>query len=270
MFPDEIGKLTKLKCLDLSRNELTQLPDGLFAQLANLQTLNLEQNKLEALPDMSGLVSLIKFKFGSNQIKEFPSSLCDRIYKKEYESEQSPIPIYGGGAVHLSELVGSHNLLESMPPTIGRLVALKSVDLSYNKITIVPGELGDCGKLKDLNLKENPMKDRRLYKLIDQCPTKKVLDYVKANCPISKVTKEASEGGDAKSNGGKADDNLEVAFQASKSITIQSHADVFKVIVTKQILQQRKIVACILHNVDLSNPKVMKKFIQLQTSKFCL
>lgn len=67
---DEIGSLTKLKCLDLSRNELTELPDGLFTKLASLQTLNLDQNKLSSLPEMSGLEGLITFRFGSNQIKQ--------------------------------------------------------------------------------------------------------------------------------------------------------------------------------------------------------
>ena len=156
-----------MKCLDLSRNQLTVLPD-LFGKLSNLQTLNLEQNKLETLPDMSALESLISLKFSSNQVNEFPSTLCDRIRKKEYESQSSPIPIYGGGAVHLSTLHARHNKIESIPTTICRLVSLKSLDLSDNQITKIPGELSDCSKLKDLNLKENPLKDRRLYKLIDQ------------------------------------------------------------------------------------------------------
>lgn len=255
-----------MKCLDLSRNELTQLPEGLFLKLSNLQTLNLEQNQLEILPEMSSLENLIVLKFGANQVKQFPSSLCDRIYKKEYESESSPIPIFGGGAVHLSELVASRNLIDSMPSTIRRLVAIKTIDLSYNQITKVPGELGECHKLKELNLKENPMKDRRLYKLIDQCPTKKVLDYVRANIPLSKESKEQ----DNKANGPKSNDDGDVAFQASKSITVQQPGptEIFKVVATKQILQMRKIVVCILRKLDLSNPKVMKKFIQVQTSNY--
>lgn len=266
-IPDEIGNLHKLKTLDLSRNALTQLPEGLFAKLSSLQALNVEQNQLETLPDMSGLVGLLSFKFGSNQIKQFPSSLCDKIYKKELESQHSPVPIYGGGAVHLSELIGSHNQVESIPSSIRRLVVLKTLDLSDNKIVLIPKEIADCPKLAQLHLKDNPVKDRRLYKLIDQCPTKKVLDYIRANVPASKEVKEQDEkaASEAKTNKSEEDDALEVDFKATKSIHVQQRPDVFKVIVTKQILQQRKIVACILHNIDLTNPKVMKKFIQVQT-----
>jgi len=140
--------------------------------------------------------------------------------------------------------------------------------LSFNQITKVPGELGDCPKLKELYLKENPLKDRRLYKLIEQCPTKKQLDYIRANIPISKESKEQDE---AKANGPKtkgATGDLDVAFTPAKSITIQQQSEsseIFRVIATKQIVSMRKIVACILHDVDLSKPKIMKKFIQIQT-----
>ena len=89
-----------------------------------------------------------------------------------------------------------------------------------------------------------------------------MLDYLRANVPFTKETKEQGDN----SNGTKTDDNLEVSFTPSKSITVQQKSDIFKVIATKLILQQRKIVACILHNVDLSNPKVMKKFLHIQTS----
>ncbi len=96
-----------------------------------------------------------------------------------------------------------------------------------------------------------------------------MLDYIRANVPASKEVKEQDEkaASEAKTNKSEEDDALEVDFKATKSIHVQQRPDVFKVIVTKQILQQRKIVACILHNIDLTNPKVMKKFIQVQTSK---
>lgn len=127
LFLDQIGSLTKLKCLDLSRNELTELPPMLFANLSNLQSLNLEQNQLTSLPDMSKLVSLVVFKCGSNQIEQFPASLCNRI--KKHIDPHSPNPIYSGGAIHLSDFEASHNRIDSIPDSIAFLIALKSIDL---------------------------------------------------------------------------------------------------------------------------------------------
>merc|ERR1712013_41727 len=62
----------------------------------------------------------------------------------------------------------------------------------------VPGELGDCIKLKELSLVENPLSDTRLKKMAAQKGTKSVLDYIRANCP-----KAGGEGGGGGGKGGK-------------------------------------------------------------------
>nr|XP_027196002.1 leucine-rich repeat-containing protein 47-like [Dermatophagoides pteronyssinus] len=266
-IPAEIGQLTKLKCLNLSRNMIETLPDELFENLVNLQTLNLEQNQLKSLPEMSKLSSLISFKCGSNQLKEFPGSLCSKIRKNKELSAQSSIPIYEGGAVHLAELDASHNQIDELPYTIERLVALKVLDLSFNQITMIPAELANCPKLKDAQLKENPIKDRRLYKLIEQCPTKKVLDYLRTNAsPAKKSSKNNNEDED---DDDEKKDNFNDSDEKRKPeyfIRIhQNQPDKFFVFVSKSIINQRKIVACIIHQLDLSNSKVLKKILAIQT-----
>lgn len=64
------------------------------------------------------------------------------------------------------------------------------MDLCNNKLTDVPGELGDCLKLKEIRLKENKLRDRRLLKLVDQCHYKQVLEYIRSHC--QKSSKEQS------------------------------------------------------------------------------
>ncbi|XP_075589201.1 leucine-rich repeat-containing protein 47 [Dermatophagoides farinae] len=265
-IPAEIGQLTKLKCLNLSRNEIEILPDKVFENLVHLQSLNLEQNQLKVLPEMSKLSSLISFKCGSNQLKCFPSTLCDKIRKNKELSAQSSIPIYENGAIHLAELDASHNQIEELPYIIERLVALKSLDLSYNQITMIPAELANCPKLKDVQLKENPIKDRRLYKLIEQCPTKKVLDYLRMNAsPAKKSGKNANDDDEQKTNDDSFNDSNEKP-KPEYTIRIQQNpVDKFSVLVSKLIINQRKIVACIIHQMDLSNPKVLKKILTIQT-----
>lgn len=48
----------------------------------------------------------------------------------------------------------------------------------------------------ELNLKGNKLTDKRLMKLVDQCRTKQVLDYVRDHCP-------KTEQGPAVGGGGK-------------------------------------------------------------------
>merc|ERR1712013_883217 len=62
----------------------------------------------------------------------------------------------------------------------------------------VPGKLGDCIKLKELSLVENPLSDTRLKKMAAQKGTKSVLDYIRANCP-----KAGGGGGGGGGKGGK-------------------------------------------------------------------
>lgn len=49
-----------------------------------------------------------------------------------------------------------------------------------------------------MNLKGNPVGDRRLLKLIEQCRPKQVLDYVKQH-----GVRKVGDGGDKKGKGGK-------------------------------------------------------------------
>lgn len=134
--PDEIGSLTKLKFLDLSRNLLTELPSSI-SNLNNLQSFNVELNKLEQLCDLSKLSNLLVIKFGYNSLTQFPESLCNS----------------DANLVHLSEIHGQNNKITDIPMSISKLVALKILDLNGNEINVIPGQLGDCHKLKDLNLK---------------------------------------------------------------------------------------------------------------------
>lgn len=109
-------------------------------------------------------------------------------------------------------------------------------------------------------MNQNPIKDRRLYKLIQQCPTKKVLDYVRANVAPSKIEQQ--------NNLQQVSGDEPSVNEIHRFITIDGtiNSEIFRVVVSKTIHPMRKIVACILHGVDLTNPKVMRKFLAIQTS----
>ncbi|XP_023232845.1 leucine-rich repeat-containing protein 47-like [Centruroides sculpturatus] len=182
---ENLCNLTKLKFLDISENQITHLPQDIN-KLVSLQTLNVSANSLTNFPPLSNLTKLSTINFTKNQFENFPLELCD------------------SALAHLSEVIGSNNNIVDIPSEIENLVSLKTLDLGNNKIVEVPGELSNCSKLKELNLKGNRIKDRRLGKLVDQCHTKQVLEYVRSHCPKkgkeNNLTTQSTKG---KAKGGK-------------------------------------------------------------------
>lgn len=179
-IPDSIGQLDKLKVLDLSRNKLESVPETI-TQLRNLTTINISNNELTSFPALDDFQKLSVIDLSSNRLVEFPN-------------------IYSVGNSNLSEIYLKENAIEQIPFAIDQLVSLKHFSLAKNKVKAIPKSLANISKLKgehifdrifwadafislfsskDLDLAENPVADKRLLKLIQQCRTKQVLDYVK-------------------------------------------------------------------------------------------
>lgn len=134
----------------------------------------------------------------------------------------------------------------------------------------MPRELADCGKLKDLNLKGNNLTDKRLLKLVDQCRTKQVLDYVRQHSPKSNGDTEPAGN---KSKKGKKSRKLSENEQISNAIDKLTHElkvmkitdEAPKIELSEKVKSVRPhIIACIVRNVTFTEES-FKKFIQLQT-----
>jgi hypothetical protein len=187
-------------------------------------------------------------------LQEFPESLCHENLK-----------------THLSEIHSQRNKINNIPITINRLAALKVLDLSENCVTIVPGELGECSKLKDVNLKGNKLSDRRLLKLVDQNKAKQIMDYIKAHCPKTVVEKKKSEpvvgqdGKDGSSRRAASESSEEEEALDTLRVVPVKGDNWFLVTATAMVLEQRKIVCCIVRGVDLQREGNLKRYLALQT-----
>ncbi|XP_012266758.2 leucine-rich repeat-containing protein 47-like [Athalia rosae] len=249
-LPPAIGKLSKLKVLDVSSNSLEHVPENL-GNLTQIMTINLRSNVLQVLPSQASNLKLCILDLSNNQFDIFP----DVCYAE---------------LVHLAELRLNNNKIKEIPPNINVLPSLKLLDISDNSITAVPNELSDCNKLKELNLKGNPLSDKRLWKLVDQCRTKQVLDYVRQHCPKS----GENSGGGGKSKKGKKgqkssetnDGNVNSMEQLTHKLRVLKVMEETPVIqITEHVKSVRPhIVACIVRNLSFTEES-FRKFIQLQT-----
>ncbi|KAK3908645.1 Leucine-rich repeat-containing protein 47 [Frankliniella fusca] len=250
-----LGKLSKLKNLDVSRNQLEKFPEEV-ADLSALYSLNASFNKLTEFPSLLKNSWLTILDLSNNAFEDFPDVCSDKL-------------------CHLAEVrLGSNNIKE-IPHSINALPALKLLDLSENKIKDVPGELSDITKLKELNLKGNPLSDKRLGKMVLQCHSKQVLEYIRQHCKRdSASTKSTGKGkkGNRKSNASESDPSANVkeideVEDLCNKINVMHVTDSTPAItVDKEVLSVRPyIVCCIVRGLSF-NPDTFKKFIKMQNN----
>lgn len=131
----------------------------------------------------------------------------------------------------------------------------------------------------ELTLEDNPIADKRLYKLILQCRTKQILDYVKQNgAAAPKVDPAAAEAaaaarkssvgdatvGKSKKSGGA---NAPAAVRPLHSILIKRPADEsFHMQYAEAVREVRgHILCCVVRQVRLAENNGFKRFLQIQS-----
>ncbi|XP_076254595.1 leucine-rich repeat-containing protein 47-like isoform X2 [Rhynchophorus ferrugineus] len=239
-----IFKLPKLKVLDLSRNLLTSLPDNITT-LLQIVSLNLSYNKLDAFSILSNCTKLAVLDLSNNNLKLFPNVCFDYM-------------------ISLSEIKLHGNKIEEIPTNIDNLPSLKTIDLSENCIKVLPGELADCHKLKEINLKSNPIIDRRLKKLIEQCRTKQIVDYVKQHCQKSERRLHENKNLQHKAQGNM---DIKKAYEEDLfkyNIHIKPSNENIKIIIHDSVKLVREHITCCIINKIAFTEDLFKKFIQLQ------
>ncbi len=113
-LPPEIGRLKKLKHIDLEGNGLTSLPAELF-ELESLERLDLRNNALPTLPP-----SIAKLK------------RLEALYVQR--NEFSALPVELARCTKLKTLGLDGRQLSSLPPEIAQLQNLSTLDLQNNQL----------------------------------------------------------------------------------------------------------------------------------------
>lgn len=160
---DEVPNLANLRTLDLSNNQLTEIPASI-GNLPRLQYLILRHNQLTTLPETIGeLTNLTYLDLSHNKIESIPADIGAlskvRVLSLNHNL-LSTIPEEMGG---MSDLVGlrlENNHLTTIPATIGNLHWLRTLRLENNELTSIPETIGQLpwrGDLTALYLYNNPI-----------------------------------------------------------------------------------------------------------------
>lgn len=137
-FPEEIIALADtLEILDLSDNQLTELPDSI-AQLKNLRIIFFANNNFTVFPSiLRSCTALSMIGFKSNRIETVP------------ENAFPP---------KLQWLILTGNKIKELPKSIGDCVLLQKCALAGNQIEELPAEMARCINLELLRISANQLK----------------------------------------------------------------------------------------------------------------
>jgi hypothetical protein len=142
-FPRKLFDLTdSLEFLDLSRNQLTELPAD-FGRFNHLKILFCSQNRFEVLPKvLANCPKLSMVGFKSNQIKDVP----------------------GNGLPPLVRwLILTDNQIEVLPDSIGSLPRLQKLMLAGNQLTTLPESIANCHNLELIRIAANRLETLPLW-----------------------------------------------------------------------------------------------------------
>lgn len=166
-LPTGIERLaTHLTALDLSSNRLFDCESLLLTLCAcvELREINLNSNNLTgAMPESIGKLSRLELlSADNNHITELPRSFAEKCPKlitlslanndlTEFSSDYAT----EGSWTNLHRLNLSSNKLTSLPPNIGVFGRLEVLKCAQNTIAVLPASVGDLTRLKMLDVSSN-------------------------------------------------------------------------------------------------------------------
>lgn len=168
-IPDGVfGMLSKLKNLDLSSNHITHIQKDSFSGLVQLERLYLHANRIQSihLEAFEGLEMLLELKLQGNQLSSLPSLYFPRLLLLDLSYNN--IPALGPSDLqtpHLEALkVASLGLTSVDEVLITSLGNLHELDISLNQLTEVPQALkqDSLKGLIKLSLAANPLGELRV------------------------------------------------------------------------------------------------------------
>ncbi|KAI9518347.1 hypothetical protein NQZ68_038215 [Dissostichus eleginoides] len=200
--PDDIFQLEDLSVLDLSFNQLTEIPRDL-ENSRNMLVLNLSHNSIDAIPNQLfiNLTDLLYLDLSDNKLDSLPPQMRRLVHLQTLTLNNNPLmhaqlrQLPAMVALQTLHLRNTQRTQTNMPTSLEGLTQLADVDLSGNDLSRVPECLYTLGSLKRLNLSSNQITELSLC--IDQWTQLETLNLSRnqltslpsAICKLSKLKK---------------------------------------------------------------------------------
>ncbi|KAJ7305988.1 hypothetical protein JRQ81_010354 [Phrynocephalus forsythii] len=172
-IPDDIFQLDDLSVLDLSYNQLTEVPREL-ENAKNMLVLNLKHNSIDAIPNQLfiNLTDLLYLDLSENKLESLPPQMRRLVHLQTLILDNNPLlhaqlrQLPAMVALQTLHLRNTQRTQSNLPTSLDALVNLSDVDLSCNDLSRVPECLYTLANLRRLNLSSNQIAELSLC--IDQ------------------------------------------------------------------------------------------------------
>ncbi|CAK9822912.1 Protein flightless-1 [Anthophora retusa] len=162
--PEGLERARSLLNLNLSHNHIDTIPNTLFIHLTDLLFLDLSDNKLETLPPQTRrLANLQTLNLNHNplghfQLRQLPSLMnLTTLQMRDTQRTLNNIPSSLETLTNLQELDLSQNNLPRVPDALYSLLNLRRLNLSDNQITELSTAIELWTKLETLNICRNKL-----------------------------------------------------------------------------------------------------------------
>ncbi|CAI8589876.1 unnamed protein product [Vicia faba] len=159
-LPKSLLDLAIISKLDLSNNNLKNIPESLTARLLSLEMLDVHSNQLKSLPNSIGCLSKLQvLNVSANFIESLPATIenCRALEELNVNFNMlSKLPdTIGFELIKLKKLAVNSNKLVFLPSSTSHLMALKVLDVRLNCLRSLPNNLENLINLETLNVSQN-------------------------------------------------------------------------------------------------------------------
>ncbi|KAL6560158.1 Plant intracellular Ras-group-related LRR protein 6 [Orobanche hederae] len=159
-LPNPPLNLATISKLDLSNNNLQNIPESLTARLLNVIILDVHSNQLKSLPNSIGCLSKLKvMNVSGNLLQSLPRTIencrsLEELNANFNQLKQLPETI-GFELLNLKKLRVNSNKLVCLPHSTSHLTNLRVLDARLNCLQSLPDNLENLINLETLNLSQN-------------------------------------------------------------------------------------------------------------------